>query len=88
MQSWLYHLNPFRYFMEGIIGNALGPLSIECSTEDFLKFSAPAGISFLQYIIYFYFPLKERVLIYSIRFDLWRIHSRVHANSTWILRQS
>jgi len=42
-ESWMYPLDPFRYFMEGVITTALGPVTIRCTNDDFLKFFAPPG---------------------------------------------
>jgi ATP-binding cassette subfamily G (WHITE) protein 2 (SNQ2) len=55
-ESWMYHLDPFRYFMEGVITTALAPVTIICTKDDFLRFYAPPGVtcgnyteSFLSY---------------------------------------
>lgn len=42
-ESWMYPLDPFHYFMEGIITTALGPVTISCNNDDFLRFLAPPG---------------------------------------------
>jgi ABC-type multidrug transport system ATPase subunit len=42
-RSWMYHLDPFRYFMEGVITTALAPVTIKCKDDDLLKFMAPPG---------------------------------------------
>eukprot|EP00026_Physarum_polycephalum_P005669 Phypoly_transcript_05704.p1 GENE.Phypoly_transcript_05704~~Phypoly_transcript_05704.p1 ORF type:complete len:595 (+),score=118.57 Phypoly_transcript_05704:2-1786(+) len=48
-ESWVYHLDPFRYFMEGVIGTAMAPLTIVCSNKDFLRFLAPVNQTCGQY---------------------------------------
>ncbi|KAF2068503.1 hypothetical protein CYY_010173, partial [Polysphondylium violaceum] len=48
-RSWAYHLVPTRYFLEGIVTSVLKDVKIECTMEDFLKFSPPAGQTCLEY---------------------------------------
>jgi len=42
-ESWMYPLDPFHYFMEGVITTSLAPVTVVCSDGDFYKFNAPAG---------------------------------------------
>lgn len=48
-RGWMYHLDPFRYFMEGVITTALDPVTISCRSDDFLRFYAPPGQTCEQY---------------------------------------
>lgn len=45
----MYHLDPFRYFMEGIITTSLAPMAIVCTSEDFLRFYAPPNVTCGEY---------------------------------------
>eukprot|EP01132_Coremiostelium_polycephalum_P003856 gene3856-4807_t len=48
-ESWMYHLNPCTYFLEGIITNILKNVKVECSDADLLKFTPPAGQTCNEY---------------------------------------
>ncbi|KAG1466250.1 hypothetical protein G6F56_004724 [Rhizopus delemar] len=41
--SWMYWLDPFHYYIEGLAVNELGDLTVECSDSDLVRFSPPAG---------------------------------------------
>ncbi|KAG2208507.1 hypothetical protein INT47_010203 [Mucor saturninus] len=41
--SWMYWLDPFHYYIEGLAVNELGNLKVTCRQEDLLKFNVPAG---------------------------------------------
>lgn len=67
----MYHLDPFRYFMEGVITTALNPVTIVCTNDDFLRFRAPENVSCREYLfaihfLFFYFFLYSAI---SIVFD-------------------
>ncbi|KAI9314279.1 ABC-2 type transporter-domain-containing protein [Dichotomocladium elegans] len=47
--SWMYWLNPFHYFVEGLSVNELVDLPAICSDKDFVKFSPPANQTCGQY---------------------------------------
>ncbi|KYQ99842.1 ABC transporter G family protein [Tieghemostelium lacteum] len=42
-ESWMYPLNPARYFLEGLVTNVLGNVNVECTTEDLVRFTPPPG---------------------------------------------
>ncbi|GAA5916936.1 hypothetical protein JCM6882_003833 [Rhodosporidiobolus microsporus] len=42
-KSWLYHLNPFTYMIEGLVSNELHGLEVNCRTSEFRVFDPPAG---------------------------------------------
>ncbi|KAM9960229.1 hypothetical protein ACTFIW_009357 [Dictyostelium discoideum] len=44
-RGWVYHLNPCRYFMEGIVTNVLKHTDVECTTEDFTHFTNPEAVN-------------------------------------------
>ncbi|KAI7867468.1 ABC-2 type transporter-domain-containing protein [Mucor mucedo] len=41
--SWMYWLNPFHYFIEGLAVNELSYIVAECSDKDLVKFLPPPG---------------------------------------------
>nr|AAL91498.1 ABC transporter AbcG13 [Dictyostelium discoideum] len=56
-RGWVYHLNPCRYFMEGIVTNVLKHTDVKCTSEDFTHFTNPEavnGVTCKQY-----FPISE-----------------------------
>ncbi|KAN0032719.1 hypothetical protein ACTFIV_006639 [Dictyostelium citrinum] len=50
-KGWIYHLNPCRYFMEGIITNVLENQKVECSYSDLTKFKNPTSLTCEQYFV-------------------------------------
>ncbi|KYR00643.1 ABC transporter G family protein [Tieghemostelium lacteum] len=42
-ESWMYHLNPARYFLEGLVTNVLGNVNVVCEPEDLVRFTPPPG---------------------------------------------
>jgi len=42
-RSWWYWLNPFHWFLEGIITNVFYTLKVVCRDEDFYRFNPPPG---------------------------------------------
>eukprot|EP01113_Clastostelium_recurvatum_P049929 TRINITY_DN9334_c0_g1_i1.p1 TRINITY_DN9334_c0_g1~~TRINITY_DN9334_c0_g1_i1.p1 ORF type:complete len:1457 (-),score=443.50 TRINITY_DN9334_c0_g1_i1:94-4464(-) len=48
-RSWLYHINPFRYFMEALITNTISGLVVKCTPEDLLQFRAPPAETCASY---------------------------------------
>lgn len=41
--SWMYHLTPFTYLIEGLVANALGGVAIRCKQSQFQTVNPPAG---------------------------------------------
>ncbi|CAO3650950.1 unnamed protein product [Mucor hiemalis] len=41
--SWMYWLDPFHYYIEGLAVNELSSLTVKCTQEDLLRFNAPPG---------------------------------------------
>ncbi|ORZ21210.1 ABC-2 type transporter-domain-containing protein [Absidia repens] len=41
--SWMYWLDPFHYYIEGLTVNELEHLTVECQDEDLVRFSPPPG---------------------------------------------
>ncbi|EGC38277.1 hypothetical protein DICPUDRAFT_149091 [Dictyostelium purpureum] len=48
-RSWIYKINPARYFMEGIITDVLHWVNVECTEEDLAIFTAPPGLTCEEY---------------------------------------
>ncbi|KAI9277795.1 ABC-2 type transporter-domain-containing protein [Sporodiniella umbellata] len=41
--SWMYWVDPFHYYVEGLIVNELSGFEITCTDEDLLRFTPPPG---------------------------------------------
>eukprot|EP01114_Cavostelium_apophysatum_P000345 TRINITY_DN10328_c0_g2_i1.p1 TRINITY_DN10328_c0_g2~~TRINITY_DN10328_c0_g2_i1.p1 ORF type:complete len:933 (+),score=266.58 TRINITY_DN10328_c0_g2_i1:78-2801(+) len=53
-KSWMYHINPFRYFLEGHLTDILHDVQVRCSDEDFVRFEAPSPMNCGQYLAEFF----------------------------------
>ncbi|KAF9632782.1 ABC transporter-like protein [Lasiodiplodia theobromae] len=42
-QSWMYHLTPFRYLLEGFLGLLTHGLRVQCDSNEIARFNAPPG---------------------------------------------
>ncbi|KAI8340374.1 ABC-2 type transporter-domain-containing protein [Choanephora cucurbitarum] len=42
-RSWMYWLNPFHYFIEGLATNELSHIEVQCNDYDLVKFLPPPG---------------------------------------------
>jgi ABC-type multidrug transport system permease subunit len=47
--SWMYWLNPFHYFIEGLAVNELHYITTDCSDKDLVKFLPPPGQTCADY---------------------------------------
>jgi ABC-type multidrug transport system permease subunit len=47
--SWVYWLNPFHYFIEGLTVNELSHIQVDCRDKDLLKFLPPPGETCASY---------------------------------------
>ncbi|KAN0043238.1 hypothetical protein ACTA71_010878 [Dictyostelium dimigraforme] len=65
-RGWVYHLNPCRYFMEGIITNILKTVKVECSDEDLVTFTFPKSYNTCQN----YTSTFEQYASGSVRYDV------------------
>ncbi|CDS13463.1 hypothetical protein LRAMOSA05639 [Lichtheimia ramosa] len=52
--AWMYWLNPFHYFIEGLAVNELENLPVECTEKDFVKFTPPPGQTCGEYLTDFF----------------------------------
>ncbi|CEG78484.1 hypothetical protein RMATCC62417_13086 [Rhizopus microsporus] len=48
--SWMYWLDPFHYYIEGLAVNELSDLQVVCTDADLLKFTPPPGQTCGQYM--------------------------------------
>ncbi|KYQ91763.1 ABC transporter G family protein [Tieghemostelium lacteum] len=48
-REWAYHLNPPRYFIEGVLTTVLKPIDVTCNYEDLVKFTAPSNSTCFEY---------------------------------------
>ncbi|KAL0085199.1 ABC-2 type transporter-domain-containing protein [Phycomyces blakesleeanus] len=49
-RKWMYWLDPFHYYIEGLTVNELEYLTVVCAEEDLLRFSPPPGRTCGQYM--------------------------------------
>jgi ABC-type multidrug transport system ATPase subunit len=52
--SWMYWLDPFHYYIEGLSVNELEHLQIVCTENDLVRFSPPPGQTCAQYTAEFF----------------------------------
>ena len=46
---WMYWLTPFHYLLEGWLGDVTNNVTVQCSSEEFAKFSPAPGMTCEQY---------------------------------------
>ncbi|CAO3699192.1 hypothetical protein G6F70_002364 [Rhizopus microsporus] len=47
--AWMYWIDPFHYFIEGLATNELVHINVQCNADDFVKFLPPIGQTCAQY---------------------------------------
>ncbi|KAG1470474.1 hypothetical protein G6F56_002667 [Rhizopus delemar] len=47
--SWIYWIDPFHYFIEGLTVNDLTHLTVECDDQDLFRFTPPQGQTCMEY---------------------------------------
>ncbi|KAI8969248.1 ABC-2 type transporter-domain-containing protein [Mycotypha africana] len=52
--SWMYWLDPFHYYIEGLTVNELAHLKITCTDQDLLRFTPPPGQTCGEYTANFF----------------------------------
>ncbi|KAI8072245.1 ABC-2 type transporter-domain-containing protein [Gilbertella persicaria] len=52
--SWMYWLDPFHYYIEGLSVNELSNIKVTCTEGDFIKFTPPEGQTCGQYTANFF----------------------------------
>ncbi|KAJ7649950.1 pleiotropic drug resistance ABC transporter [Roridomyces roridus] len=48
--KWMYHVSPYTYMVEGLLGQALGKHNITCSPVELVTLNPPAGQTCSQYM--------------------------------------
>ncbi|KAJ7649975.1 ABC-2 type transporter-domain-containing protein [Roridomyces roridus] len=48
--KWMYHLSPYTYLIEGLLGQAVGQHEITCSPIELVTMNPPAGLTCSQYL--------------------------------------
>ncbi|EJD01729.1 uncharacterized protein FOMMEDRAFT_126887 [Fomitiporia mediterranea MF3/22] len=48
--KWMYHLSPYTYLVEGLLGQAIGKMEINCSPIELVPISPPDGQTCAQYM--------------------------------------
>ncbi|KAF9076400.1 ABC transporter [Rhodocollybia butyracea] len=48
--QWMYHLSPYTYVIEGLLGQAIGKQSITCSDVELVTLEPPSGQTCSQYM--------------------------------------
>ncbi|KDR66421.1 hypothetical protein GALMADRAFT_80772 [Galerina marginata CBS 339.88] len=48
--KWMYHLSPFTYLIEALVGQAIGQESIICASKELLTLQPPSGQTCLTYM--------------------------------------
>jgi ATP-binding cassette, subfamily G (WHITE), member 2, SNQ2 len=48
--KWMYHVSPYTYLIEGVLGQALGHQKIECSPIEFVTITPPSNMTCGQYL--------------------------------------
>jgi len=48
--KWMYHLSPFTYLIEGLLGQAIGRQQVNCSPVEFVTIKPPSGQTCEQYM--------------------------------------
>ena len=57
-RSWMYHLDPLTYILEGILGPVLGSKVIRCTDSEYSTIIPPSGQSCEAYLEDFSVPLS------------------------------
>ncbi|KAG2131009.1 ABC-2 type transporter-domain-containing protein [Suillus clintonianus] len=48
--QWMYRVSPFTYFIEGLLGQAIGGNNINCAPHEFVPVIPPSGSTCSQYL--------------------------------------
>jgi ATP-binding cassette subfamily G (WHITE) protein 2 (SNQ2) len=49
-KKWMFHLSPFRYFLEGFLGVLTKDVPVRCATNELARFTAPDGMGCTEYV--------------------------------------
>lgn len=61
-RSWMFHLSPFTYLIEGLLGNAIHDKPVVCTEKELNPINPPAGMSCAEYMGKFTNSLGEPVM--------------------------
>ncbi|KAH0589276.1 hypothetical protein H2248_005039 [Termitomyces sp. 'cryptogamus'] len=48
--KWMYHVSPYTYLTEGLLGQAIGHQELQCSAVEFVQLNPPSGKTCAQYM--------------------------------------
>jgi ABC-type multidrug transport system permease subunit/energy-coupling factor transporter ATP-binding protein EcfA2 len=48
-RSWMYHLDPFTYLIEGLVSDVLQDVPVRCRENEFYSFDPPPGQTCIEY---------------------------------------
>ncbi|KAG1767598.1 ABC-2 type transporter-domain-containing protein [Suillus placidus] len=48
--QWMYRVSPFTYFIEGLLGQAIGGTAINCAQHEFVPVIPPSGSTCAEYL--------------------------------------
>ncbi|KDQ56556.1 hypothetical protein JAAARDRAFT_179141 [Jaapia argillacea MUCL 33604] len=48
--KWMYHVSPYTYHLEAIIGQAVGKTEVNCRSVEYVTVSPPSGLSCAKYM--------------------------------------
>ncbi|KAE9393362.1 hypothetical protein BT96DRAFT_924054 [Gymnopus androsaceus JB14] len=48
--QWMYHLSPYTYVIEGLLGQAIGRQTITCATDELVTLNPPSGQTCFDYM--------------------------------------
>ncbi|ORX44963.1 hypothetical protein DM01DRAFT_1340270 [Hesseltinella vesiculosa] len=51
---WMYVLDPFKYYIEGLTVNEMQGMKVECTPDDLIKFTPPPGQTCAEYTAAFF----------------------------------
>lgn len=61
-RSWMFHLSPFTYIIEGLLGNAIHDKPVICTEKELNPINPPPGVSCADYMSKFTNALGEPVI--------------------------
>ncbi|KAI0342389.1 pleiotropic drug resistance ABC transporter [Trametopsis cervina] len=48
--KWMYHVSPYSYLIEGLLGAAIGNKEINCAPVEFVRLTPPSGLNCSAYL--------------------------------------
>ncbi|KAI9282306.1 ABC-2 type transporter-domain-containing protein [Sporodiniella umbellata] len=53
-RTWMYKIDPFHYYIEGLAVNELSHVKVDCSSSDLVYYRSPSNMTCLQYTTPFF----------------------------------